>query len=272
MRIARVFPRRMSYTPTDGLAYVGEPPLWLPEIDEVHVSCCMTWDRPEAERLAEAWDQHYPGRVRLGGPAYGSPSVGFTPGLYVRPGVTFTTRGCGSRCPWCLVPEREGNLVQLDPVPEGYIVQDNNLLQASEAHRSRVWEMLGRQPCAAVFSGGLQASLITEEVAEELAGVRISSVFLAADSWEALTSLETAVRRLGWLRRRQLRCYALIGYGEDTPRLAKERLEAIWQTGCVPFAQLFRPSDREIAWSPEWRALARTWSRPAAMFASHQEV
>ena len=53
MRIVRVFPRRTSATPTDDLAFVGDPPLFLPEADEVHVSCTFTWDRAEARRLLD---------------------------------------------------------------------------------------------------------------------------------------------------------------------------------------------------------------------------
>ena len=56
MRIARVFPRRTSMTPTDDLAFVDCPPplLALPEIDEVHVSVAFSWDMQKAEQLAEA--------------------------------------------------------------------------------------------------------------------------------------------------------------------------------------------------------------------------
>ncbi len=270
MRVLRVFPRRTSYTPTDDLAFVGDPPLWRPEADRVDVSCTFSWDRPEAERLAGAWSKHYP-FVALGGPAYAARPGHFWPGLYVKQGITFTTRGCGNRCPFCLVPEREGRLVELDPVPEGHIVQDNNLLQATKAHRERVYAMLRRQPKAAIFAGGLQPSLVTDEIAAELAGIRIRAVFLAADTWESLGPLAEAVRRLEWLSRRQLRCYALCAYGDDTPHLAEERLEAIWQAGCLPFVQLYQSPDQWRDYSPEWRALQRKWSRPAAMFAAHRQ-
>ena len=107
--VARVFPRRTSATPDDDLAFIGDPPLALPPVDEVHVSCTFTWDRPEAERLARSWGQHgY--RVSLGGPAYDAPAGDFAPGLYVKAGMTFTSRGCIRRCPFCFVPRREGQL------------------------------------------------------------------------------------------------------------------------------------------------------------------
>ena len=81
MRIARVFPRRTSATPDDELAFVGDPPLFLPTADEVHVSCTFTWDRPQAQRLARAWANHgY--TVRIGGPAQrvGHPARGLEVG------------------------------------------------------------------------------------------------------------------------------------------------------------------------------------------------
>ncbi len=270
MRIVRVFPRRTAYTPTDELAFVGDPPLWRPEADEVHISVTFSWDIAEGERLLRAWAQYYP-CVVIGGPAV-RPYLGdaFTPGMYVKQGVTFTSRGCDNQCPWCLVPEREGRLREL-PIQPGHIIQDNNFLACSPAHRRKVYVMLDRQPKAAVFAGGLDARLITDEVAAELRAIRISEVFLAADTWQALGPLHKAVDRLSFLRRRQLRCYVLCGFNGETIEQAHKRLEAVWKMGALPFAQLYRSPEGKEAYSAEWRALAREWSRPAAMFASHSE-
>jgi hypothetical protein len=268
--VIRVFPRRTSYTPRDALAFVGDPPLLRPLAAEVHVSVTFTWDIPEGKRLAEAWAQYYP-VVRLGGPAFGDPGDDFVPGRYVRSGVVFTSRGCNNRCPWCLVPDREGPL-RLLPIAPGHIVQDNNFLQCPAAHRQAVYRMLARQPRAAVFAGGLQADLVTDEVADELRAVRIGCVFLAADTDAALRPLERALRRLSFLRRDQLRCYVLCGYGGETVEQAEARLERVWEWGAMPFAQLYQPPDQRLVYGPEWRALARRWSRPAIMKAVHREA
>lgn len=96
-------------TPRDGLAFVGDPPLLLPSADEVHISVSFTWDIVEANRLRRAWAQHYK-CVKVGGPAWFSSCNGFTPGLYIKDGITFTSRGCNNHCPWCLVPFSEGKL------------------------------------------------------------------------------------------------------------------------------------------------------------------
>ena len=261
-RILRVFPRRTSFTPTDAMAFVGEPPLMRPQADEVHVSVTFTWDRERGEHLAAAWRQYYP-VVRLGGPAYGSPAGAFTPGMYVRESVTFTSRGCNHSCPWCLVPTHEGHLSIPGPIPPGWIVQDNNLLQCPREHILRVADMLQAQHRAITFSGGLETRLIDDwVVANLLWETDIKAVFLACDTVGALRPLLTAVARLSFLRRDQLRCYVLIG--RETMPEAKTRLRAVWDAGCLPFAQLYQPPDEWIQYSPEWRALARTWSRPAA--------
>ena len=53
--LARVFPRRTRATPDDAYAFVGLPPVELPEdITEVHISVSFSFDLEEAERLYEA--------------------------------------------------------------------------------------------------------------------------------------------------------------------------------------------------------------------------
>ena len=249
-------------TPRGPLVFVGDPPLWRPKADEVHISVCFTWDIEEGRRLQGAWQQYYP-IVRLGGPALGNPPNGFVPGMYVRHGVTFTTVGCNNGCPWCLVPGKEGRLREINDFAAGYIVQDNNLLQASRSHIRKVFAML--RPRAAVFSGGFQSNLVDDWVAEEMRGLRISQLFLAADTEAALNPLAKAIKKLSFLPRRKLRCYVLIAYDGETLEQAEARLRRVWELGAMPFAQLYQPPDHYVEYDCEWKRLARTWMRPAAM-------
>jgi hypothetical protein len=265
-RIIRVFARRTSYTPNDDLSFVGDPQLWRPDADEVHVSITFSWDIQEGYRLQSAWAQYYP-VVKIGGPAFGNSQGTFLPGMYVKRGVTFTTRGCNNSCPWCFVPGKEGKLVEIADFADGWTVQDNNLLQASRPHIARVIEMLKHQDHAAVFAGGIQSSLVDQWFVDQLRSIRVDSLFLAADTVGSLSPLEKALKQLSVFGRRKLRVYCMIGRSETVDQ-AKERLEAIWQMGGLPFAQLYQPS-QEIDYGPEWRNLRREWSRPAAMFANH---
>ena len=247
-------------TPGDDYAFVGDPPLIRPVADEVHISCAFTWDIPKATRLVSAWRQYYP-IVKVGGPALGSPVNGFIPGLYIKRGVIFTSRGCNNQCPWCLV-YREGKLLEL-PITEGNIVQDNNLLQCSKLHIAKVFEMLRAQG-KIQLSGGLDSTRITTDIAEQIRSLRISQIFLAADTKQALKPLERAIKRLN-LPRDKVRCYALLAFNGESMSDCEERLETIWELGAMPFAQLYQPPDKWIKYPKDWRDLARRWSRPAAM-------
>jgi hypothetical protein len=264
--VLRVFPRRTSYTPRDGMVFVGDPPLFRPEAEEVHVSIAFTWDLEEGRRLQQAWANHYP-IVKLGGPAVNGRSGEFEPGRYVKEGVTFTSRGCPHSCLWCLVPEREGKLTLLE-VKAGWIVQDNNLLATPPDHQLRVFQMLRKQKRRVSFPGGLDARLLDNWVAAQLSTLKIDQVFLAADTDGALKPLRAAVEKLSFLGRDQLRCYVLIGRG--SLESAVNRLEAVWDAGCLPFAQLYQPGGKWVVYPGKWKALARTWSRPAAMKAIHK--
>lgn len=259
--VIRVFPRRTKWTPTDDLAFVGDPPLMRPDVDEVHVSVTFTWDISEALRLRDAWSQHYP-LVRVGGPAFDDPGGDFVPGRYIKEGVTITSRGCPFRCPWCFVPQREGALREL-PITDGWIVQDNNLLACSQGHILAVFGMLGRQRRGVVFSGGLDTKLLRPWHAELLGTIRVREIWVSCDTRRHLAFLKRAGGLLAGLPPKKRRCYALIGYGSEEVGEAEARLRAIYEAGFLPFAQLYR-NGQPKAWSAEWRALARKWSRPAA--------
>jgi hypothetical protein len=261
VNIIRVFPRKTSMTPTDDYAFVGDPPLFRPDANEVHVSVTFTWDIDEGYRLRDAWSQYYP-NVQLGGPAIDGADGKFQEGMYLKEGVTITSRGCIRKCPWCFVPEREGKIRLLD-IKSGNVIQDNNILATPKEHQEKVYEMLKGQRKAAKFSGGIDARLVDDWVIDQFKQLRISEIFLAADTKGSLTSLAKAVEKLAFLGRDKLRCFVMIGYNEETIQEAEERLKEVWRAGCLPFAQLFQPPDKWIEYSKEWKDLNRNWSRPA---------
>jgi len=260
-------------TPAGPLAFVGDPPFapFRPPADEVHVSVAFTWDVEEGERLAEAWGQFYP-VVKLGGPAFGSPTDEFVSGRYIQSGVTFTTRGCNNTCPWCLVWSREGRLTELVPIVPGHNVEDNNLLQASRGHLDRVFDMLRCQPQQITFAGGLDVNLIDDGVVERLKELRIRRLFVSADTLDSLGPLRAALEKLAFLSYETVRVYVLVGYGGETVDEARARLEAVWGMGRMPFAQYYRPPGTMKRAPPkEWTRLVKAWSRPAIMKAIHRE-
>lgn len=266
--IARVFPRRTAATPDDELAFVGGPPLFRVECEEVHVSCTFTWDFAECERLATEWHtQGY--AVTVGGPAYGNPGVEFEPGRYLRQGFTITSRGCPRRCTFCLVPQREGSL-RLLPIQPGWDIVDNNLLACPRNHIEAVLAMLDDQPRAARFTGGIDARLCQPWFAKRLAGMRLDILYTAFDAPSQRPSVERTIRMLrdADLRRWQVGCYVLVGQAGDSVPAAEERLAWIREIGGTPFAMFYRPpSDKRQKIPASWAGFVRQWSRPAAIFA-----
>lgn len=268
--IIRVFPRKTSYTPVDNWVFYGPPPIreMIPEHSEVHVSCTFTWDRETARELAFQWEVATDKPVKLGGPAFHSPVVGFTPGLYLRPNIIFTTRGCNNNCPWCIVPGLEGKLQEL-PIYPGNIIQDNNILQASRAHKERVFEMLKTQR-GICFKGGLEPALLDDHFVEAARGVRISELWLACDTDAAIPGFKRAAEKLvkAGFSRDKIRCYCLIGDDMDKN---EARLREVYHAGATPFAQLYRDfSDTKTEYSVDWNRFSRMWQRPAAI-AAHME-
>ena len=259
VKIARVFPRRTSFSPNDDDTYFNMPGLFTPDYDEVHVSCVFTWDKQRAFELVEAW-KHKAKVINVGGPAFNDPGNGFTPGFYLREGVTITSRGCPNSCSWCLVSNREGKLRELDVKP-GNIIQDNNILACSAGHLDKVFTMLAGQR-QIEFKGGLEAARITPEIVDRLRGLSIKTLWVACDYPAAIKPLQKAVdtlNRAGFTQN-HIYCYVLIG---DDRQENEARLRRVFEIGAMPFAQLYQPPDEYIRYPEAWRHFAREWSRPA---------
>jgi len=270
MKIARVFVRKTKMSPKDSDAYFGPPGLYTPKYDEVHISVAFTWDLPKVDMLKEEWARY--GRVKVGGPALEDPGDEFVAGRYLKQGVTITSRGCpynSMRCPFCFVPVREGQIRELSIVP-GNIVQDNNLLACSKAHRDKVFAMLRTQK-RIDFAGGLEAGRITDSVVEELRSLKINQLWLSYDLPQRRADLVRAVEKLKrYFPRYKIRCYVLIGYQGDTLTKAEGRLKEAWDIGTLPFAMRYRTAAGQwegtyLFTERQWNLLTRKWTRPAAI-------
>ena len=258
--IIRVFARKTSFTPTDCWSFYDGPPLFDLPNWPVYVSVTFTWDIKKGEQLARNWQGKAFG-VYIGGPAFGTKPMQFTPGRFLRPGITITSRGCPKRCPWCFVPKREGKLREIEIKP-GHIIQDNNILACSDNHFQRVCDMLAKQKEPAQFKGGLDIDYLNKWHVDCLLEIRVAELWVACDNKAGLARLDKAKDLLGDFSLNKKRCYVLIGHGDETLSEAEARCSAVYEKGFLPFAQLFR-GPKLIQRSPEWKKLARKWSRPA---------
>lgn len=285
MRLARVFPRKNKATPTDELCFFG-PPGWFVEVDEVHIDVTFTADKPKAETLAEQWKYIAP--VKVGGVAYETEGavypLEFVSGKYIKPGYTFTSRGCPRRCWFCSVWKRRPQATPL-PIQDGWNILDDNLLACPEPHVRAVFAMLARQGRRIEFTGGLEAAALQDFQVGLLADMKPRpNCFFAYDPGDPFETLKNAADRLlaaGFTAcSHRLRTYVLIGFPKDTFAAATERLESMVRIGFTPHAMLWdpeTPSAEKYRPKPEWKRFQRQWTRPAIIHgetrhANHQQT
>jgi len=269
--IARVFPRITKATPNDELCFFDAPGMFLPPIDEVHISVAFTYDLDKAHQLAEQWRHIAP--VKIGGPALDEPGGEFIPGRYIKKGYVITSRGCPNKCQvngvfFCQVPIREGGVIRELEIKEGNNVLDDNLLACSDDHIKKVFAMFKRQKYGRpMFTGGLEAKRLKDWHIELLRGLRPKEIFFAYDNpikYEPLVGAGKKLLKAGFTTASHvLRAYVLIGYPGDTFDKAEKRLNDTIKAGFLPMAMLYR--DKKGQRNTEWARFQRFWARPATV-------
>ena len=130
------------------------------------------------------------------------------PDYSIYPGVDYAigyiTRGCVRKCPWCVVPKKEGwirpyrtwrDLVR--PDSNKLVLMDNNIL-ACDHGRAQLADMIGK-PVKIDCNQGLDARLIDEDMARVLGKIKwISSLRMSADT-DAM--LDIVLQKIDLLKR-----------------------------------------------------------------------
>ena len=161
--------------------------------------------------------------------------------------IGFLTRGCIRNCPWCIVPRKEGAIRPAAtwqeikrPDSRQIVFLDNNVLACD--HGLQQIEEMGGEQIWVDFNQGLDARLITPEVAKSLARLRwISVVRLACDTSAMLPIIEQATNYMkeAGVAKSRFWAYALV---QDLDE-AHARVLAMEKMGVVPFAQPYRDFD-----------------------------
>lgn len=271
-KTARVFPSKTTYSPDDPLAFFEGPGLFPPDgITEAKISCTFTWDKARAEQLAEEWSKFF--SVSIGGPAYDDCGGEFEPGLFLKDGMVLTSRGCSHKCKFCFVPKREGQIRTLE-IKDGNRLLDSNILACPEPHVRSVFDMLSRQPGKVGLHGGFDSRLIEDWHIDLLSDIRpkVERLYIAFDN-DSSANRDRVIRAIKLIRNGaglslgQLRCFVLIGYGDDTPEKADARCEWVLNSGAVPFASYFRPPSEMSGKKPkEWQEVVSKWAWMPGIF------
>lgn len=183
--------------------------------------------------------------------------------------IGFLTRGCIRKCPWCIVPKKEGTIkpyrrweeVKRDDSRE-MVLLDNNIL-ACDWGIEQIERMAG-EDVRIDFNQGMDARLITREVAGKLSRLKwIRYLRISCDTDTMIPVVEQAVAYLGEAGVKPYRIFVYV-LVEDIGS-ALRRVEALRALQVNPFAQPYIDFDGKKKTTKEQRDFAR-WVNHKAVF------
>jgi len=175
--------------------------------------------------------------------------------------ILFSSRGCIRKCPFCSVSQlepkfeaRESIKHLIYPGHQKVILWDNNIL-ASPYWRD-IFNELEELGLAVDFNQGLDARLLTEDIALSLRRLKIPIFRLAYDSGGIREPLRKAITLLNKLKvkGRKIVVYCLYNH-LDTPEDFLERIKDLISWGVVSYPmryQALEPSPKDGYVSPHW--------------------
>lgn len=185
--------------------------------------------------------------------------------------IGFLTRGCPNRCPWCIVPHKEGNIRANAEVKEfagdkqKIVFLDNNVLASD-------WGLEQIEQCIKLglkvdFNQGLDVRLIAgnKYIIDLLSRVKwIKYVRMACDTKAQLPYIEKAVTELGnvGIKPNRIFVYTLVREFSDSIY----RIEAMKRLGVKPFAQPYL--DFEKPDIKQWQKDLARWTNKKELFYS----
>ncbi len=185
--------------------------------------------------------------------------------------IGFLTRGCIRKCPWCVVPRKEGWIRQYRtweeikrPDKRDIVFMDNNVL-ASNHGINQIAEMAG-QDVRIDFNQGLDARLIDKDIAKLLSDVKWRRfVRMACDTDAMIPIIEQAVRYLDECGVKPYRVFVyMLVRGLES---AERRADALRKMGVEIFAQPYRDYENKIEPTREQKHFAR-WVNRKQLFKS----
>lgn len=185
--------------------------------------------------------------------------------------IGFLTRGCINKCPWCVVPLKEGYIrpaatwQQIKRSDSREIIfLDNNVLACD--HGIHQIEDMGGKPVWVDFNQGLDASFIDKSVAKLLKRLHwIRFIRVSCDTKSRIDPVETAVNNMkeAGISPSRFWSYVLV---RDNVDEALERVYTLKRLGVTPFAQPYR--DYDGGEPPQWQKDFARWVNNKAIYNS----
>lgn len=128
------------------------------------------------------------------------PDYAIYPYIDKRTAYGFLTRGCPNKCPWCIVPKKEGGIkpyMDVDEIAVGgrhnLVLMDNNILAIKE-YAMEQFDKIIEKGYRVDFNQGLDARLVDDAVAKKLANIRwIRDIRFGCDTPRQIAEVERAM-------------------------------------------------------------------------------
>ncbi len=196
----------------------------------------------------------------------------------------FLTRGCPNRCPWCVVPRKEGRIrpyMDCDEIAiEGrhkLVLMDNNILAAGDYAVSQLEKIIERG-YRVDFNQALDARLVDDRFARLLAQVRWIDrrIRFGCDTHGQIAECERAMKIInGYGYRGEYFLYTMIG-GKSDFRESYERTHYWWLRNrecrekhlpnIYAYSQPYRDPDNPHTAIPQWQKDMANWCNKRQIF------
>lgn len=186
----------------------------------------------------------------------------------------FLTRGCPNKCKWCTVPQKEGKIAPYMGIEEiavnnrkNIILMDNNVL-ASKYGLQQI-EKIIRLKLRVDFNQGLDARLVTDEVARLLAKVKwIKRIRFGCDTPGQIAECERAtalIDKYGYKGEYFFYCILLNDFKESFERINHWRNKG---SRFLPHVQPYRDFNNPRQIIPQWQNDLAGWADKKQVFRS----
>ena len=198
-----------KYHQQEGDEIVWDIPLYRNIADRIYVSCIFEANRDKCF----FWEDD--SKVNIGGSGFDIESKLPAEIEAVRPRINlgFTTRGCIRKCPFCIVPQKEGSIKVVgdlldlwgDGRNKNITLLDNNIL-AVPNHFEYICEQARKHKIRLDFTQGLDHRLLNQDIIDLLKSIRHAEPFFAWDNPADFNSVVVAInlmqrngiKRAGW--------------------------------------------------------------------------
>lgn len=201
------------------------------------------------------------------------PDYSLYPNIDKKTAYGFLTRGCSNKCPWCVVPVKEGKIRPYMDVDEiaidgrtHLILMDNNILACD--YGLRQIEKIVERGYRVDFNQALDARLVTDDVAKMLAKVHwLNQIRFGCDTSKQVKECEKAMLLIDSYRQKpaQYLMYTMIGadMNEAYNRISYFRNYKRVRIVAQPFRDFNNP--RQII--PQWQRDMARWAMRREIYA-----